>query len=72
MADRTTFDISHVQGADTVASMVVCENGQMKKGDYRRFKVESVKGPDDFASMRKWFTAGTKVCSRRMKESCRI
>jgi len=47
-----TFDISHVQGADTVASMVVCENGQMKKGDYRRFKVESVKGPDDFASMR--------------------
>ena len=47
-----TFDISHVQGSDTVASMVVCENGEMKKVDYRKFKVESVKGPDDFAAMR--------------------
>ncbi len=47
-----TFDISHTQGADTVASMVVCENGEMKKSDYRKFKIESVKGPDDFASMR--------------------
>lgn len=46
------FDISHTQGADTVASMVVCENGEMKRNDYRRFKIESVKGPDDFASMR--------------------
>jgi len=47
-----TFDISHVQGSDTVASMVVCENGAMKKAGYRKFKIESVKGPDDFASMR--------------------
>jgi excinuclease ABC subunit C len=47
-----TFDISHVQGSDTVASMVVCENGQMKKAEYRKFRIESVKGPDDFASMR--------------------
>jgi excinuclease ABC subunit C len=47
-----TFDISHTQGADTVASMVVCENGEMKRRDYRKFKIESVKGPDDFASMR--------------------
>ncbi len=46
------FDISHTQGADTVASMVVCENGEMKRKDYRKFKIESVKGPDDFASMR--------------------
>jgi len=46
------FDISHTQGADTVASMVVCENGEMKKSEYRKFKIESVKGPDDFASMR--------------------
>jgi excinuclease ABC subunit C len=46
------FDISHTQGADTVASMVVCENGEMKRRDYRRFRIESVKGPDDFASMR--------------------
>ena len=47
-----TFDVSHIQGADTVASMVVCENGEMKRSAYRKFKIESVKGPDDFASMR--------------------
>src|SRR5262245_7681274 len=47
-----TFDISHAQGSDTVASMVVCVNGEMRRRDYRRFKVESVKGPDDFAAMR--------------------
>ncbi len=47
-----TFDVSHVQGSDTVASMVVCENGKMKRSNYRRFKIESVKGPDDFAAMR--------------------
>jgi excinuclease ABC subunit C len=41
-----------VQGSDTVASMVVCEGGEMKRGAYRKFKIESVKGPDDFASMR--------------------
>jgi excinuclease ABC subunit C len=47
-----TFDISHVQGSDTVASMVVCVNGVMKRDGYRKFKIESVKGPDDFAAMR--------------------
>jgi excinuclease ABC subunit C len=47
-----TFDISHVQGADTVASMVLCINGEMKRSGYRKFKIESVKGPDDFAAMR--------------------
>jgi excinuclease ABC subunit C len=46
------FDISHAQGSDTVASMVVCVNGEMRRREYRRFKVESVKGPDDFAAMR--------------------
>ncbi len=47
-----TFDISHVQGTDTVASMVVCENGEMKRGAYRKFRIETVKGPDDYAAMR--------------------
>ncbi len=47
-----TFDISHVQGADTVASMVLCLNGEMKRSGYRKFKIESVKSPDDFAAMR--------------------
>jgi excinuclease ABC subunit C len=47
-----TFDISHVQGSETVASMVLCLNGEMKRNGYRKFKIESVKGPDDFAAMR--------------------
>src|SRR5882757_3171710 len=46
------FDISHIQGAETVASMVVWENGAMKKSDYRKFQVKTVVGVDDFASMR--------------------
>ena len=46
------FDISHIQGAETVASMVVWENGAMKKSDYRKFQIKTVEGVDDFASMR--------------------
>jgi excinuclease ABC subunit C len=46
------FDISHIQGAETVASMVVWEKGAMKKSDYRKFQVKTVTGVDDFASMR--------------------
>lgn len=46
------FDISHIQGAETVASMVVWEKGDMKKADYRKYKVKTVSGVDDFASMR--------------------
>jgi excinuclease ABC subunit C len=46
------FDISHIQGAETVASMVVWEDGQMKKSDYRKFIIRTVAGVDDFASMR--------------------
>ena len=54
------FDISHIQGAETVASMVVWENGQMKKSEYRKFIIRSVDGVDDFASMR-------EVVGRRYK-----
>jgi excinuclease ABC subunit C len=50
------FDISHIQGADTVASMVVWEDGRMKKSDYRKFIIRSVEGVDDFASMREVVT----------------
>jgi excinuclease ABC subunit C len=50
------FDISNIQGTDTVASMVVFEDGRPKKSDYRKFKIQSalneVGRPDDFASMR--------------------
>jgi excinuclease ABC subunit C len=54
------FDISHIQGAETVASMVVWEDGAMKKSDYRKFQVKTVTGVDDFASMR-------EVVGRRYK-----
>ena len=46
------FDISHIQGAETVASLVVWEDGEMKKSAYRKFQVKTVTGVDDFASMR--------------------
>jgi excinuclease ABC subunit C len=54
------FDISHIQGAETVASMVVWEDGTMKKSDYRKFIIRTVDGVDDFASMR-------EVVTRRYK-----
>jgi len=46
------FDISHIQGTDKVASMVVWEEGRMKKAGYRKFIIRTVEGNDDFASMR--------------------
>jgi len=50
------FDISHIQGSETVASMVVWEDGRMKKSDYRKFIIRTVEGVDDFASMREVVT----------------
>ncbi len=50
------FDISHIQGTDKVASMVVWEDGKMKKSDYRKFIIMTVIGNDDFASMREVVT----------------
>jgi excinuclease ABC subunit C len=50
------FDISHIQGTDKVASMVVWEDGKMKKQDYRKFIIRTVVGNDDFASMREVVT----------------
>ncbi|HEY6969055.1 MAG TPA: excinuclease ABC subunit UvrC [Candidatus Angelobacter sp.] len=54
------FDISHIQGAETVASMVVWEDGKMNKSEYRKFIVRTVEGVDDFAAMR-------EVVTRRYK-----
>jgi excinuclease ABC subunit C len=45
------FDISHIQGSDQVASLVVWEAGRPRRSDYRRFKVRTVEGSDDFAAM---------------------
>jgi excinuclease ABC subunit C len=50
------FDMSHVQGSDYVGSMVVVEDGLPKKSDYRRFKIKSVPGNDDFAAMEEVLT----------------
>lgn len=50
------FDISHIQGTDKVASMVVWKDGRMKKSDYRKFIIKTVVGNDDFASMREVVT----------------
>jgi len=46
-----SFDISHIQGAENVAGMVVSENGKMNRNEYRKFKIRSVEGANDFASM---------------------
>jgi len=46
-----SFDVSHIQGAENVAGMVVCENGKMSRGEYRKFKIRWVEGANDFASM---------------------
>ena len=46
------FDVSHIQGSDTVASLVVWENGSMRKSQYRKFIIRGEWGNDDFASMR--------------------
>jgi len=62
------FDISHIQGAETVASMVVWEDGRMKKSDYRKFIIRTVNGVDDFASMREVVTRRYKRIQDEKKE----
>ncbi len=56
------FDISNTQGTESVASMVVFEDAQPKKEDYRKFKIRTVEGPNDFESMK-------EVISRRFKRA---
>lgn len=55
-----SYDISNINGFQSVGSMVVFENGRPKKSDYRKFRIKTVKGPDDYASM-------YEVLSRRFK-----
>src|SRR6185503_17157254 len=59
------FDISHAQGTDTVASCVWFQNGRPYRAEYRKFKVKSVEGIDDFASMNE---VVTRYFTRRMEE----
>jgi len=70
-----SFDISHIQGTDTVASMVVWESGRMKKSDYRKFLIRGDMGPggrarsenDDFASMYETVTRRYKRLQEEQK-----
>lgn len=50
------FDISNISGFDSVGSMIVYEKGKPKRNDYRKFRIKSVQGPDDYASMREVLT----------------
>lgn len=50
------FDISNISGFESVGSMVVFEDGKPKRNDYRKFRIRSVTGPDDYASMREVLT----------------
>ncbi len=56
------YDISNIQGTEQVGSMVVWENGGMKKDDYKRFRIRSVAGADDFASL-------SEVLTRRFSKA---
>jgi excinuclease ABC subunit C len=60
------FDISHFQGGETVASLVVWEEGRILKRDYRSFNIQGLVGPDDFAAMRQ---AVDRRYRRRLEET---
>jgi excinuclease ABC subunit C len=53
---QETLDISHIQGAENVAGMVICENGKMNRSEYRKFRIRGVDGANDVASMREVIT----------------
>jgi excinuclease ABC subunit C len=59
------FDVSTAQGVDTVASGIWFENARPKRGEYRKFKIKTVEGTDDFASMRE---VVTRYFQRRLEE----
>ena len=55
-ASVEAFDISNTNGFESVGSMVVYEHGKPKRSDYRKFRIRTVKGPDDYASMHEVLT----------------
>jgi excinuclease ABC subunit C len=63
------FDVSTIQGRETVASMVVCLKGQMEPAEYRKFRIRSVEGTDDFASI---LEAVQRRYSRQVKEGASL
>jgi len=65
------FDISNLQGTEIVASMVVMEDGTPKRSDYRRFKVRSVAGQDDYAAMEEVLTRRFRAYLKERDEGAR-
>ena len=63
------FDISNISGYESVGSMVVYEKGKPKKSDYRKFKIKTVQGADDYASMREVLTRRFERGLEEQKES---
>ena len=62
------YDISHISGFETVGSMVVYENGKPKRSDYRKFRIRTVKGPDDYASLAEVLTRRFEHGKREIEE----
>ena len=62
------FDISNISGFQTVASMVVYENGKPRKRDYRKFRIQSVQGPDDYRSMEEVLTRRFRHGQKEIEE----
>ncbi len=62
------YDISHISGFETVGSMVVYENGKPKRSDYRKFKIRTVTGPDDYASLAEVLTRRFEHGRRELEE----
>ena len=71
-----SYDISNTAGYQSVGSMVVYEQGKPKRTDYRKFRIKSVKGPDDYASMYEylqerftWHSGGRRLKRRKLHKS---
>ena len=62
------YDISNIQGVDSVGSMIVFENGKAKNSDYRRFRIKTVKGANDYDSMREILTRRFEHGLKEIKE----
>jgi excinuclease ABC subunit C len=62
------FDISTIQGSETVAAMVVCEDGRMKKGEYRKFRIRGLGSPDPASRIPDDFAAMREVVQRRYRK----
>lgn len=62
------YDISNIQGVDSVGTMVVFEDGKAKNSDYRRFKIKTVQGPNDYESMREVLTRRFSHGLKEVKE----